>query len=186
MKEITPDKLFWLVKSDKDFLGFFRFSGGAAYIVGGPTGSHFTGEGEGWKLKLGTYIAEGYILENEAKQKQIIKPDWTPPAIEAKDNAVFEQFNERNVFLNSLAKVILFLEKKEENTWRKKLTEIYKWVQKSDENEQISNALNELKGLFGGMGSFNDLYFENDNNKEFSVLQKRLFDSLINYIVVIR
>jgi hypothetical protein len=66
-------------------LGYIRDNRGGALVIGGKTGSHYTGHGESWWAKLSNIAALGYIPVEIAIRQQLIAADWMPPALDAQD-----------------------------------------------------------------------------------------------------
>jgi len=88
IKEFEKENVYWFVKiigEQVTPLGFYRFSEGSAYVIEGPTGSHYLGAGEKWPIRLGRYFIEGFIPVDEGKRKQMISQDWEPPLLNKLD-----------------------------------------------------------------------------------------------------
>jgi len=65
--------------------------------------------------------------------------------------------------VNKLVATIEYLKLKNDIESAKKLEYIVTKLNNATEQEVIKDALDTFRGYFGGMGSFNDLYFEDDN-----------------------
>ncbi len=55
-------------------------------MIGGKTGSHYTGHGESWWAKLTEIAALGYIPVELASRQRLIPSDWSPPTLDDKDS----------------------------------------------------------------------------------------------------
>ena len=85
------NKISWLVRKRNNkikSLGFLRIKNNGFYIVGGETGSHSSGHGEGWKTKWAEYIKEGYFSMEEAVSQNIIPKRWKPPLLSLEDKEI--------------------------------------------------------------------------------------------------
>ena len=93
MKKPEKGKILWLVKKNdpKTVLGFLKDRLGGCFIIGGPTGSHYTGHGEGWESKLEQYFREGYTDADLAKRSQFLPANWRPPEIATKDRIIIRE-----------------------------------------------------------------------------------------------
>lgn len=81
----------WLVKRKNkslSVLGFLRDDSGGFFILGGDTGSHYSGHGENWQKKWDSYIGQDYLPKDLAVQKGIIKENWKPPSINKNDQEI--------------------------------------------------------------------------------------------------
>ena len=67
-------------------LGYIRDNRGGALVIGGKTGSHYTGHGDSWWAKLSEIAALGYIPVELARRQQLITADWSPPVLDDKDS----------------------------------------------------------------------------------------------------
>jgi len=80
--KIEQGQIHWFVhERDKTCLGFIRTAKGGALVIGGRTGSHFTGHGESYWKKLTEIISMGYIPVETAIELGLHSADWTPPEI---------------------------------------------------------------------------------------------------------
>jgi len=86
-------KILWLVKKNdpKTVLGFLRDQFEGCFIIGGPTGSHYTGHGERWESKWEQYLRGGYIYADSAKRTQSLPANWHPPKIATKDQIIINK-----------------------------------------------------------------------------------------------
>jgi hypothetical protein len=75
-------------------LGFIRTNLGGALVIGGKTGTHFTGHGEFYWNKLKEIISQGYIPVEIAKELKVISPDWTPPSLTPSEREFVENIRE--------------------------------------------------------------------------------------------
>jgi hypothetical protein len=85
---VEPRVICWFIDSaaiPPIPLAFVRDNRGGALVIGGKTGSHYTGHGESWWAKLSKIAALGYIPVEVASRQQLIPHDWTPPALGAQD-----------------------------------------------------------------------------------------------------
>jgi hypothetical protein len=82
---VEPRKLCWLVDASSTPLGFIRDNRGGAFIVGGATGSHYTGHTESWWDKLCEIGRLGYIPVELAMRRGLISGDWSAPELLDKD-----------------------------------------------------------------------------------------------------
>lgn len=98
MKKPEKAKIFWLVKikqNQKIVLGLLRDKYDGCFIIGGPTGSHYTGHGESWKSKWKEYLNKGYIDVDLAKKNQLLPLNWFPPKITQKDQSIINIITEK-------------------------------------------------------------------------------------------
>lgn len=96
MKTPEKAKILWLVKINQDqetVLGFLRDKFNGCFIIGGSTGSHYTGHGESWKTKWEEYIKEGYIDIDAAIKDKLLASNWLPPKISEKDQVIVNIIN---------------------------------------------------------------------------------------------
>jgi len=86
---IEPKKVYWFIHPESPLvpLGFIR-DGRGAFVIGGKTGSHFTGHAETWWDKLVLIGSLGYIPMEIAITRGVIPDDWTPPRPSDKDGAM--------------------------------------------------------------------------------------------------
>jgi hypothetical protein len=82
---VEPRKLRWLVDASSTPLGFIRDNRGGAFIIGGATGSHYTGHTESWWDKLCAIGRLGYIPVELAIKRQLISAEWCAPELSEKD-----------------------------------------------------------------------------------------------------
>lgn len=88
------NEILWLAKEEaKDtiVLGFLRDHQEGAFIIGGNTGSYYTGHNEGWEDIWNEYIEAGYIPVDLAKQKGILDKNWIPPSISREDQELVDK-----------------------------------------------------------------------------------------------
>ena len=91
---VEPGRLCWFIDRSSPSsapLAFIRDHRGGAYVVGGPTGSHYTGHAESWWDKLSLIASSGYIPVELAMQKKIIPPDWAAPSMADKEAQLVER-----------------------------------------------------------------------------------------------
>lgn len=94
MKKPKKTKISWLLKKGGDrtiIVGFLRDQSQGCFIIGGPTGSHYTGHGESWESKWKNYMREGYIDADSAKRNRILSSNWNPPMIKKKDQVIINK-----------------------------------------------------------------------------------------------
>src|ERR1041385_1542417 len=82
---VEPRKLCWLVDASSTPLGFIRDNRGGAFIVGGATGSHYTGHGESWWDKLCKIGRLGYMPVELAIKRELLSADWSAPELSEED-----------------------------------------------------------------------------------------------------
>ena len=63
------------------------------FIIGGETGSYYSGHGENWKKKWDECLQQDYAPVNLAIEKGLIKKDWKPPQISKKDQEIVDKIN---------------------------------------------------------------------------------------------
>ena len=81
-------EICWLTQNKEEtpsVIGFVRDHRGGAYIIGGSTGSHFTGHGEKWESKWDKYMKEGYLPAEAAAKAGLIDTSWKPPILKKDD-----------------------------------------------------------------------------------------------------
>jgi hypothetical protein len=78
-------------------LGYIRDNRGGAFVIGGKTGSHYTGHGESWWAKLSEIAALGYIPVELASRQRLITTDWSPPALDDKDSHLVRRIQEGEI-----------------------------------------------------------------------------------------
>lgn len=92
------NEICWLIKKENtsiNTIGFLRNHKDGFFIIGGETGSHFSGHSETWQRKWEGYLTEGYIPVNIAIEKGIIKGDWKPLKISKNDQDVINKINNK-------------------------------------------------------------------------------------------
>ncbi len=80
--------VYWFVHLKKKplvTLGFIRSSKGSAFVIGGTTGSHFTGHGESFWDKYKEIISLGYVPVEVAKDLGQLSSEWKPPDLSPPD-----------------------------------------------------------------------------------------------------
>jgi hypothetical protein len=92
---IKPEKLkaYWMHKkvgSKDSLLGLFRDGEAGCFILGGPTGSHYTGHGESWESKWKQLLKDGYIEVATAIAEGKLPKDWQPPKISRRDQELID------------------------------------------------------------------------------------------------
>lgn len=88
MKKPIISEISWLFKKERGKLivvGFLRDHKDDCFIIGGATGSHYSGHAETWQDKWNKYIEQGYITQDVAIKNGIIKDAWRPPSIKQED-----------------------------------------------------------------------------------------------------
>ncbi len=86
----TPENgvLCWLVRSTETGIevgGFVRSDRAGALILGGPTGTHFTSHGEGWRSKWEELLHDGFIVAETARARDAKFATWQPPRLSRKE-----------------------------------------------------------------------------------------------------
>ena len=107
MKLPKKEKILWLVKKDgnhTNVIGFLRDQGDGCLIIGGPTGSHYTGHYESWRSKWEVYMRDGYIDVDAAIKSKIIPSDWHTPKISSKDQVIIDMILQKLVKYNGTKK----------------------------------------------------------------------------------
>lgn len=77
-------KLQWFIDPDSRpliALGFVRTNKDGALIIGGKTGTHFTGHGESYWKKFAEIIALGYTPVEVAQDLKMLPMNWLPPQL---------------------------------------------------------------------------------------------------------
>ena len=74
-----------------NILGFLRDHNEGVFIIGGETGSHYSGHGESWQKKWDEYLKQNYISKDLAIEKEIINNTWKPPAINKDDKEIIQK-----------------------------------------------------------------------------------------------
>jgi hypothetical protein len=81
-------KIQWLIYPAREpliALGFVRVNKGGALIIGGKTGTHFTGHGESYWKKFTEIISLGYIPVEVAQDLKILPLNWQPPQLSSSE-----------------------------------------------------------------------------------------------------
>ena len=60
-------------------------------MIGGATGSHYTGHAESWWDKLLLIAQLGYLPAELAIKRKVVPVDWSPPAVSEKETYVLER-----------------------------------------------------------------------------------------------
>jgi hypothetical protein len=85
---IKPRIIYWFVHLSTEpptVLGFIRGDKYGWRVIGGLTGSHMNGHGEGWWGKFVKIISSEYMAIEEAVVKRLVPPDWSPPPLSDSD-----------------------------------------------------------------------------------------------------
>ena len=93
MEKPTKAKILWLLKKNGNkniIVGFLRDQRDGCFIIGGPTGSHYTAHTESWELKWKEFMQNGYIDINSAIKNKLLSSDWQPPKIREKDKTIIK------------------------------------------------------------------------------------------------
>lgn len=94
---VEPRKLYWFVDASSTPLGFIRDNRGGAFIVGGATGSHYTGHTESWWDKLCAIGRLGYIPVELAIKRELVSTDWSAPEISEEDAFLLQRIQNREI-----------------------------------------------------------------------------------------
>ena len=98
MNDFKIGQLIWFIKEESKnkfrSLAFVRTSKGGALIIGGSTGTHFTGHGESWKKKLEMVLTEGFISFDEAQRRGMIQTPLIFPDLTKSEQEFLEQIQE--------------------------------------------------------------------------------------------
>jgi hypothetical protein len=100
MNKPKKEKILWLVKKNGNqmkIIGFLRDHDDSCFIIGGPTGSHYTGHGESWQSKWKEYMDDGYIDINSAVKNKILSSDWHSPKISKNDRVVVDMILQKKL-----------------------------------------------------------------------------------------
>lgn len=100
MEKPTKTKILWLVKKKGNqniIVGFLRDRSDGCFMIGGPTGSYYTGHAESWKLKWEEFIQDGYIDVNSAIKNKLLSSDWQPPKISERDKLIIKMILQGNL-----------------------------------------------------------------------------------------
>jgi hypothetical protein len=85
---VKPGLLCWFVDpstTPPTSVGYIRDHRGGAFVIGGRTGSHYTGHAESWWDKLVLFASAGYVPADVAIRTEILPKDWAPPQVSDKD-----------------------------------------------------------------------------------------------------
>jgi hypothetical protein len=85
---VEPRVIYWFVHSSTvppTSLGYIRDNRNGAFVVGGKTGSHYTGHRDTWWDKFREVVSLGYVPVELALAQHLVSPDWTPPPFGDKD-----------------------------------------------------------------------------------------------------
>jgi hypothetical protein len=88
---VEPRILYWFVHPSTvppTALGFIRDNSRGALLIGGLTGSHYTGHKDTWWVKFRGIISDGYIPLEVAQAQGLVSARWQPPALEDTDDAI--------------------------------------------------------------------------------------------------
>jgi hypothetical protein len=84
----APRILYWFVHpstTPPTPLGFIRDNRNGALVIGGKTGSHYTGHRDTWWDKFREVVSLGYVPVEQAAAQHLVASDWTPPSLDDKD-----------------------------------------------------------------------------------------------------
>jgi hypothetical protein len=84
-----PKTLYWLIGEKagrRVTLGFVANEDRGGLVLGGPTGTHCTGHGEGWRSKWAEIEAAGY--------REAPADGWKAPRISRKDRVLLKLWME--------------------------------------------------------------------------------------------
>lgn len=65
------------------------------FIIGGETGSHYSGHSETWKEKWDEYINQNYMPVSSAIEQGVLNDCWTPPEINKDDQEIVDKINNK-------------------------------------------------------------------------------------------
>ena len=88
---VEPRILYWFVHPSSvppTPLGFIRAKGRGTLLIGGLTGSHYTGHKDTWWDKFQLLVADGYIPLEVAQARGLLSRDWEPPALDNTDQVI--------------------------------------------------------------------------------------------------
>lgn len=97
---MTPriNEISWLIKNGDDSInvvGFLRDHKDGVFIIGGETGSHYSGHSETWKEKWDEYINQNYMPVSSAIEQGVLNDGWTPPEINKDDQEIVDKINNK-------------------------------------------------------------------------------------------
>lgn len=95
---MTPkiNEISWLIKKINDsvnVVGFLRDHKDGVFIIGGETGSHYSGHGENWKKKWDEYLKQNYLPKQLAVEKGLINKDWKSPGVSKEDQEIVDKIS---------------------------------------------------------------------------------------------
>ena len=95
---MTPriNEIFWLIRKVNDSInvvGFLRDHKNGVFVIGGETGSHYSGHSESWEKKWDEYLKQNYITKQLAVEKGLINKDWKSPRISAQDQEIVDKIS---------------------------------------------------------------------------------------------
>lgn len=88
------NEICWLIKKEEKLtnaIGFLRNHQNGCFIIGGPTGSHYSAHNENWQEKWENYIQLNYLPQSIAIKNNIIDEDWQPPQINNEDQSIISK-----------------------------------------------------------------------------------------------
>ena len=89
--------LYWFInkKNQSDVIGLIRDYNDGCFIVGGLTGSHWTGHGEDWRNKKREMLSQGYINSELAIKRRIVPGNWKFPKVNWHDQRTIDSLSLR-------------------------------------------------------------------------------------------
>ena len=97
LKVPNSNQITWLIRNigkKLNVIGFIRDHKSSFLVIGSQTGSYYGGHNELLSDKWKELLSEGYILSNEAINRNLIPKDWTPPKINKQDNEIIKKILE--------------------------------------------------------------------------------------------
>jgi hypothetical protein len=77
--------------------GFIRTSKGGALVIGGETGTHFTGHGERWDKKWQQLVSRGFITLEDGVRQGVVDQKWAPPELTPSERDFVDQIGNNQI-----------------------------------------------------------------------------------------
>ena len=97
---LEPRIVYWFVHAStvpQIPLGFVRDNRGGALVIGGKTGSHYTGHRDTWWDKFREVVLLGYVPVEQAVAQHLVPSDWSPPSLDDKDALIVRRIQDGEI-----------------------------------------------------------------------------------------
>ena len=96
MKYPKIGQINWLLRKDKknlQIVGYIRDHHDGFFVIGGVTGSHYSGHNEFWKGKWEEFLKLDFLSKDEAIKSKLIDENWVPPNVSSRDQEIIDKIN---------------------------------------------------------------------------------------------